>query len=174
MKRHPNSKVCISYRKYVQSQVLGIRILLILSTLLKVEHLVLQSTVLGIPRNLATCVVTGWRIKSSLVASSGGDQLCETACLFHAYQPQRKNSTNTHLITQKYHASHQLSVPYPSQAFAKLGFAYSCELTLDNAWMPCAVTMQGLRRQWTLLSKRAKRTTTAKARSICGGFFFTN
>ena len=110
MKRHPNSKkkVCISYRKYVQSQVLGIRILFILSTLLKVEHLVLQSTVLGIPRNLATCVVTGWRIKSSLVASSGGDQLCETACLFHAYQPQRKNSTNAHLITQKYHASHQL------------------------------------------------------------------
>ena len=134
----------------------------------------MQSTVLGIPRNLATCVVTGWRIKSSLVASSGGDQLCKTARLFHAYQLQRKNSTNAHLITQKYHASHQLSLPYPSQAFARLGFAYSCELTLDIAWMPCAAAMQGLRRQWTLLSKRAKRTTTAKARSICGGFFFTN
>ena len=150
---------------------MGIKILLILSTLLKVEHLVLQSTVLGIPRNLATCVVTGWRIKSSLVASSGGDQLCETACLFHAYQPQRKNSTNAHLIIQKYHASHQLSVLYPSQAFPKLGLAYFCELTLDNAWIPCGVKMQGLRRQWTLLSKIAKRTTTAKARSICGGLF---
>ena len=98
-------------------------------------------------QHLATCVVTGQRIKSSLVASSGGDQLCETACLFHAYQPQRKNSTNAHLITQKYHASHQLSVLYPSQAFARLGLAYSCELTLDNAGMPCAVTMQGLRGQ---------------------------
>ena len=73
--------------------------------------------------------------------------MCETACLFHAYQPQRKNSTNAHLITQKYHASHQLSVLYPSQEFARLGLAYSFELTLDNAYMPCDVTMQGLRGQ---------------------------
>ena len=55
----------------------------------------------GDARCVVTCAVTGWWIKSSLVASSPGHQLCTTAtAYFTPTNPNTRTHPNAHPITR--------------------------------------------------------------------------